>query len=946
MFHQRTRLCSGLLLAFGSSAALVSLSVSAQETQRIEITGSSIKRINAESALPVQVITTEDIKRSGVTSVTDLIQNLPAMQGFTTNSQSVNGGGGGTTTASLHALGSSYTLVLLNGRRMAPLNTGSTVNLNSIPLAAIERVEVLTDGASALYGSDAIAGVVNFITKKDATDGFITGSVYVPQRSGGGSSTVSISKGFGDLDTDKFNILISASFDKQQKLDASQRSFSKTGQLKFKDQGQAQSVDLVSSNMVPANTAVTLTDGRTIFINPYKVKNGACPAGTVDNTDGAPGSDNYVNRCLFDYPATVQSVPDYSRVALFGSGRFEASENLSLFSEVAWSRFYNNARYAAPAQPGLTVNQTLIDNDITPYLAQLGYAGATVDSATMNLRLADAGGRMDKYQTDALHIVLGADAKVGNFDLTGTYTHSENKFTDKAAGGYSSLIAFNNLVDSGAWDPLMAPAGSAVDVVAPIVLNNILDTTKSTLDTISGHGTTTLGKLAGGDIGIGLGVDFNKQKYSDKPSAISMGANALQPDYADAVVGGTGGALPFDSSRNSYGIYTELVLPITKILEISGSARYDSYDAVKNSQNFDSNGIPIAGETQGKKSSSGTYKLSLRLQPTREVLLRASIGTGFKAPSLADITKPLQAFGNTGFQDCPPGLSAAKAAACGPIAQEYNIQSGGNPASDGAALKPEKSTQWTVGMRFEPAAYLSVGFDLWSVKLKDQINTITENTAFSDGALYENLFKVAPDPISGEPTLTFLAVPVNTGKARYQGIDLDGESRIATPFGKLTTRFRGTYMVHADYQTPGTPGYINSMSKIGPDGEVTFRWLANLSATLETGAFAHTLTANFKPGYMDDTSSYCRTDAAGDCLLTPSGTVQGRYVSSYTVFDWQTRYDINKAFSVTAGIKNLFDKDPPFSLVDQAGTGNARGFDGRYSDPIGRQFYLTAAYKF
>lgn len=934
---KKTKLCTGMLAAFGSGMFMAAHPALAQETQRVEITGSSIKRISGESALPVQVITAEDIKKSGVTTVTDLIQNLPAMQGFTSNSQSINGGGGGTTTASLHSLGEDYTLVLLNGRRVAPLNTGAAVNLNSIPLAAIDRVEVLTDGASALYGSDAIAGVVNFVTKKDSTEGLATAAAYIPQKSGGGSYTASISKGFGDLNSDKYNFLVSASFDKQKALFAKQRSFSKTGILKFRDQGQDQEIALVSSNSVPANIAATLSDGSTVLFNAYKLSNGgACPANHVAAGD----------RCLFDFPSVVQSIPESERIALFGSGRIQVSDAVSIFSEIGWSRFANNPIYAPPAQPGLPLNDALIASSVTPFLEQLGKGGTTVTSATMNLRLFDAGGRQDKYQTDALHFVLGADATVGTFDFTGSYTHSENKFWDKAAGGYSSLVAFNALVDSGTWNPLTALAGSSTDLVAPIVLRQTLDQSKSSIDVVSGRGTTTLGKLAGGDIGVGVGIDYMKQKFSDTPSAIAMGANALQPDYPDAVVGGSGGALPFDSSRNSYGLYAELVLPFSKMIELSGSARYDSYGTVKNTQNFDANGNPIASESQGKKSSSGTYKVSLRVQPTPDILFRGSIGTGFKAPTLANITKPLQAFGNTGFQDCPPGLEASKAAFCGPIAQEYNIQDGGNPATDSSALKPEKSTQWTLGMRVEPASGFSVGFDLWSVKLKDQISKITENTAFSDGVKYGDLFTVAPDPITGTPTLTFLSVPINTGKARYQGIDLDGEAKFATPVGRLTTRLRGTYMIHADYQTPGTPGYINSMSKIGADGQVTFRWLANLSASLESGAFTHTLTASFKPGYMDDTIDYCRTDANGDCLLTKFGDLQGRYVSSYTLFDWQTKYDINKDFSVTAGIRNLLDKDPPFSLVDQSGTGNARGFDGRYTDPIGRQFYLAASYKF
>jgi iron complex outermembrane receptor protein len=929
-----------------NAAALLALSAvvpgvafaqeAAQQLERVEVTGSSIKRISGESALPIQTITASDIAKTGYTTVTDLIQNLPAMQGFTTSSQSVNGGGGGATTASLHALGSSYTLVLLNGRRLAPYTTGSTVNLNSIPLAAIERVEVLTDGASALYGSDAIAGVVNFITKKDSTSGALDVNVYVPQKTGGASRSASVSKGFGDLERDKFNILIAASYDKQDKLDASQRSFSKTGILTFKDQGADQEVDLISSNSVPGNVPkVTLSDGSKIKnFNPYLLKNGSCPEGQIKSG----------NRCFFDYSATVESIPASERTSLYGSGRLVLSDKVSLFSELALSRFYNDPRYAPPAQPGLPLSAALLAKDVDPYLAKLGVApGLTSVSGTMNLRVFDAGGRMDRYKTDTTHLVLGADVSLGGWDMSGYYTHSQNKFSDETRGGYTSLIGFNNLIASGTWDPLMDMAGTKASVLAPIVLRQVIDQSKSSLDVLSVRGSTSFGQLAGGPIGVGVGADLTKQKYSDDPSAILMGANALQPNYKDAIVGGAGGSLPFDSTRNSYGLFSELVLPVTKTLELSGSARYDSYDAVKNSKNFDANGNPLAAATQGTKNASGTYKLSLRFQPMKELLLRGSVGTGFKAPTLNNVTAPLAAFGNTGFHACPPGLAAALAALCTPTASEYNIQAGGNPLSSDGALKPEKSKQWTMGFRYEPTASLSFGADLWNVRLKDQINTITENTAFSNGAVYGNLFKSAPDPITGTPTLTFLSVPVNTGKANYKGIDFDGQGRIDTPLGRLTGNLRWTYMIQADYQSPGIPGYLTSMGKIGSDGTVTFRYLINASATLDSGAFSHTVALNYKPGYTDDWIDYCRNpDADGNCTES-SGS---RQVKSYTLVDWQTKYNFNKALSFTFGIKNLFDKNPPFSIIDQSGTGNARGFDGRYTDPIGRQYYLVGHYKF
>jgi iron complex outermembrane receptor protein len=936
--HQRTKVGHGVALALATLLAGTAQAQDISDVQRVEVTGSSIKRIAIEGALPIQTLTTDDIKKSGATSVTELIQNLSSMQGFTTESQSVNGGGGGVTTASLHDLGSKYTLVLLNGHRMAPFNTGSEVNLNGIPLSAVERVEVLSDGASALYGSDAIAGVVNFILKKDTTEGTIQAEVDVPQKAGGRSATASISKGFGDIAKDHWNVFLAASFDKQQSLNASQRSFSSTGDLKFKDAYGNQEVGLLSSNTVPANATVNLSNGDTIYINPNKLTSGSCAANSYASGD----------RCLYDYAATVQDIPSSKRASFLGSGRFEINDKVSLFADMAYSHYSMDARYAAVAQP-FSISSALLTKDIDPLLSGLGYdSSVTASSGTMNVRLVDTGGRTDGYDTNTFHTVIGADVTLGSWDSNFSFTHSQNHFYDKAEGGYASTNAINALITSGDFDPLTSQPGAATELLSSAVLHQTLDQSRSTLDVLSARTSTTLTRLPGGDLGFGAGVDLTRQKYVDRPSAITQGANSLQPDYTDSVFGGASGALPFDSSRSSWGGFVELNAPITKTLELDASARYDSYGDVKNKDGFDTTGAFIGETEQGKKSSSATYKLSAAFRPIKELLVRGSIGTGFKMPTIGDVSSPLQAFGNTGMHSCPIGLSAEKAAYCFSVPYEYNIQAGGNPATDASSLRPEKSTQWTLGFRVEPSAALSFGADLWTVRLHDQINTITEDTAFGDGAKYGDLFKIANDPISGQPTLTFLEVPINTGNAFYQGVDFDGESHITTPIGRLTTRGHMTWMLRADYQNPGDPSYVNSMGKVGSDGQVTFRYQLNASVSLQRGAFEYTVGANFKPGYKDDTTDYCYDTAAGfsgdsdNC----SPDSANRRVSSYATFDFQTKYDVSKKLSLTGGIKNVFDRNPPFTLNDQAGTGNARGYDGRYTSPLGRTFYLAGNYSF
>jgi iron complex outermembrane receptor protein len=912
---QRSKIGSGVLLALGT---LLAATAHAQDgdVQRVEVTGSAIKRINVEGALPIQTINQDQIKKSGVTSVTDLIQGLPAMQGFTTSSQSVNGGGGGITNANIHGIGDQYTLVLVNGHRFASYGTGSQVNLNQIPLSIIDHVDVLTDGASALYGADAIAGVVNIVTKRDTTAGAIDVSLDHPFKKGGKSASASISKGFGNLDTDRYNVFLAASFDHTQAIEAKDRSYSKTGILSWTDGKGSHTVNLASAYSIGANVDAETSDGGELYYNPALASNGSCTAAnTVKSGDV----------CKYDYAATVQDTPATRRAGFMATGRFQLNDKVQLWAETVFGSARTDARYAAGAQVfDMTASQ--IATYVTPQLAD----GVTSSSEQAYVRLVGTGGRKDGYQTNTQHFVVGADVTTGNWDSSFSLTHSQNHYYDIAEGGYADANKVQDLIDKGTYDPFSADPQT--DALASTVLHQTLDQTRSTLDVASARTSTALTHLPGGDMQLATGIDLSRQKYTDRPSAIVQGANTLQADYTDSVFGGTSGSLPFDSSRNAWGVFAEVSAPVTKQLELGASARFDSYGAVHNKDGFDASGDFTGTQTQGKKNSATTFKLDAAFRPTKELLLRASLGTGFKVPTIGDISNPLQEYGVTGNQVCTNAPAELEAYCHDGESREWNELSGGNSASDATALRPEKSTQWTLGFRVEPSPAFSFGADLWTVRIRDQIGAITETTAFSDMSKYSYLFTVQPVAGSGSTVdvLHFISQPLNMGTAFYQGIDLDAESHIATPVGRLTTRGHLTWMLHADYQQPGDSGYYNSLSKVGVDGQVMFRYQINANTSLEQGKFTHTVGFNFKPGYADDTSKYAA----------------GRRVSSYALFDFQEKYDVTKAFSVTAGIKNVFDRNPPFSLNNQSATGNARGYDGRYTNPEGRTFAASASYKF
>jgi iron complex outermembrane recepter protein len=934
--------------AFAASSAF------AQETQRVEITGSAIKRIAAEGALPVITLTKEDIEKSGATTARELIQALPSMQGFTTASESVNGSGGGLTAASIHNVGQIYTLVLLNGRRIAPFTSGAVVNLEQLPLSSVSRVEVLTDGASALYGADAIAGVINFITLKDSTEGSIDLRADIPQHAGGKEYSASIGKGFGDLATDGFNIYGALSFGKADKIMASQRDFSDTGVFPFRNKGVDYWFIQTSINSNPPNIFLdSETLGGLAGYNPTLLSQGDC------GTD--PGSKIEDPFCTFDYSSTVEAQPESENKNLYLSGQLKLGQNFTLFGEALLSDASITASFAPPAQPlSAPIGGTLYNRYVLPYLGTLGVNPSDIDFFSYNMRLRDAGLRRDEFRTKAQHIVLGVEGTIGSVDVSGSYTHSQNKQTDTFLSGYSSRTRLEELIDAGTFDPWQQGTDASRAALDPAVLHGyLMSSVKSKLDTLSAKGSMPIFEAPGGPSYLALGADFSKQNYSQEPSPLAFGATSLcdatklsPEDFAlcsDFPVGGVNGSLPFDTTRKVKGIYSELVLPLSKQIEVTGAARYDSYDAAQNDRNFDALGNAADPVQQGNKYSKATYKLGVRFQPIPEVLIRGSVGTGFRAPTLQDITDPLKEFGVISVQrDCPVSAGDPLFPGCRTEATQYKLQTGGNPFTGDAGLKPENSDQWTLGFRVEPSGSFSAGLDLWSVKIKDAITVVPEDTAFDNFETYRGLFSVTTDTATGRPILTFSQVPVNAAVQRTLGIDWDMTLRNKFSFGNLTTRFTGTHLLESYFDLGFGSGRESSLGKLGSDDQVAFRYIATFSNTLATGPLENTLTMNYRSGYKDQT--YAEGDGSV-FFRNPDGSVgdevpvfTGLDIPSLITFDYQGKYEFNKALSLTFGIKNLFDKDPPLSLKSVAG--NQLGYDPRYADGKGRTFYLQGKYAF
>ena len=969
----------GLLIGFGltSQVALAQAPAApagtdaAAAVQRVEITGSSIKRIAKEGALPVQTLTAADIQKTGATSVSDLLQKLPALQGFVAAAATINGaggqdgGGGGATTAALHSMASKYTLVLLDGQRIAPLQLGANqgggygADIGSIPMDAIERVEVLTDGASSLYGSDAIAGVVNFITKKNTSGGDVFFSYDRPQHPGGRSFSAGFSKGVGDINVDNYNFLLSYSHDSQDAVQASQRSVSRDGSVfPFSANGQnyvwvGRSGSSSPSNLTFTTTPVGGTAKTTYTINPYYTANGNCgnPYAQIRTLSAA------VSACQFNTAALSEDEPANKRDSLLGKATFNLNPDSRLWAEALVTRNSVTDQFAGAAA-SLSVNATgtnfpaLYARYITPYVAAHNLVAPS--TVTLGYRSTPLGERSDDYIATTTHLAAGIDGQWKDWSYDATLSHSHLTDQDKLAGGYGDLSQLQALVASGAYDPVMNTGGASL--ASTLLTGMIVSTTTSDVDSAKFGVQHDTFELPGGTSILSLGMDATHVRYRIDPNSLERDNSgySTQSGSTDIAVGSQAAEVPFDASRSNFGLYGEWLLPLAKSLELTLSDRFNKYEKVYSRDRFSTTVDPtsklidqLPDGSVGNSFNADTYKASFRWTPVETVLLRGAWGTGFKAPDLGDVANPVAYSAPTAASyPCPfPGSTG-----CLSGNGQYSILKGGNSLSGSAGLKPERSQQWTLGFRVDPFKGFSAGADLWSVQIKDQVlpTGVSEATAFNNPQQYASLFINPYTTPTGAPGIGFMELTTNGGVAHYRGVDWDVTFQTKTPIGDWQTAWTGTQMLKQDYQlAPGGTVY-SDLGKFGQDLGVVFRTQMRLLTSLQTGAFTNSLTMNYKSGYHDEafnTASSSPVYLASDTGYTTPVAFPGLRVHSFATFDGQSRYQASKALSVTVGIKNLFDRNPPLSL-QASGGGNYSGYDGRYYDVLGRTYYVASNYKF
>ena len=911
-------------LLLKSLATILALNVTNSvfaQTESIVVTGSSIKRIDIEGALPIQSFNAEAIKQSGATNAAEFLQALPVMQGFTHSSESVGGGGAGMSTASIHDLGSAYTLVLLNGRRLAPANSGTTVDLNTIPLDAIERVEVLTDGASAIYGSDAIAGVVNFIMKKGKTTPLsISARADTPQHPGGKSKSFGISKGFGNFEDDGYSLFASYSMNNKAQLKASDREFAKTGILTFKalDKTTGNVDDMMffngSSRSIPANaTAYFKTVGsRAKSMNPNYIATGQCP----------PAHQLLGTQCYFDYTSTVEIAPESESHGLFLNGKMKlGNSGFNLFSDLVVNKFSLKSKIAPyPAEFDIPVTSSLYSTYISPNLSAA--QRADIKNVIGKYRLLEVGGRATDDNSTFTHWVGGLEGEAAGWDINSALTLSNQSRRSDYTGGWVLQKPFLDSIKSGIVDPFassLSPAG--LSALKAAQYNGLNEESKTKMTVIDAKASRPLFKLPAGTAYLAVGGDISRNSYSNSPTPVMLAGELLFEEPKT----NTG------YSRTSSGLFTELMAPLAKGWEVTGALRNDQVGVLHNDLN---------GQSIGKSSSDTTYKVSSRFIVNEKALLRGSFGTGFKAPTMDSLGGPKVNFGvSGGTYNCPlSGTSHPYAQYCNTSPAQLEYVKEGNPN-----LKPERSKQFTFGLVADPIQNVSFNIDYWRVNIQDAISSISETQIAANPTKYANLYDFKYKSSTGTNYLAFREVPVNLSAVQNAGVDWGVVFRNDTSVGRLTNRIGGTYLMKSRYSVPDEPGnWETSLGKYGSNNAVSFRNIINLSSSLQQDQWTHTVAANYRSGYkdiyLDAENCYADNLTTGDCA-----DVQLR-VKSYTTVMWRTAYRPTKKTEFVFSINNLFDVKPGLSLR-YAGS-HQLGYDPRYTDPYGRTLSVMVNHKF
>lgn len=950
-----------LLAGMSSSPAALAQESGSVELEAVTVTGSRIARPEVESTQPVLVVDREDLDATGQNNLFDILNSLSVSDGsgLSTVTTQTNGSDG-SQQISLRGFGANRTLVLVDGKRWAT-DVDATTDLSTIPLAIIERVEVLKDGASAIYGSDAIGGVINLITRRDFDGASV--NLYVGETAKGDGKRESADLTVG-ASSDKASGVISISYTSQEEIFAGNRKISSWPYYGCEEMRSNPSYTNLST---PAGALGQFCGSGFPDYGRFTVSNS--PTGVNGSLTLNPGQDGqdatdfipFTNLNRYNFAPVNYLQQPAKRGNVFGYGRYDLSDSVSAFVRASYTKRTSSQQLAqvplTMATNGSQGPQWTIPIDDENVFNPFG-----VDINSSGFRMVAAGPRSPSYDYDVLSTQAGLDGKFEmgdrsfSWEVFGQYNDGQY---DSKGTGYINLFNMRNALGPSFRDaegvlrcgspgnvirncvPFNVFGGPDLGVGAGVITqqeyDEMVNYVSYTQVGTSGNSSTLFGgtlsgelfELPGGTVAFAIGFESRKDDIFVQPDTL-VASGGSSDNFSEP----TKGEVTIDE------FFGELVVPLisdapfAKELEISLAARTSDYSA---------SGLSGLTRVEPDLGSPTTEKFGLRWRPFEDLLVRASWGETFRAPSVNDL------FGG-GRESFPVAADPCRTANWGllsPEAQGRCVAAGvpaggvadtrtqlrallgGNPFS----LQPETGENYSIGMVYRPSFVegLDITVDYWNIKLEEAISTFGATTilngCYTSGTQPDFCDFVERAP--GGLIATVRTAGFNVSEIVSDGIDVG-------IYYRLQTENLGGFQFKLDW-THTLSSEVNGQDFVGLyTGSPNWENRANLQTNWQYGDFSAVWTVRYTSNLEEDCWIYCYVFKYGqpdsfDFLDEVNNTGDTFY------HDLQISYQTPWKGRVTVGGRNIFGEDPPILDYDSF----AHSFDAAYDLPGGAYWYVS-----
>lgn len=938
--------CCFTLIALVSGVAPAAVPVATptrDDVEEIIVTGSRIVRTELAAMSPIALIDENAIKLSNQTNIENVLRNQPQFAQAT--GSSTNNGNDGAATVDLRQLGEARTLVLVDGKRFVPYDYQGFVDLSMIPVDLIERVEVITGGASAVYGSEAVAGVVNFIMKNDFEGLEINSSLGMTDESDGDAWDFSVTAG-SSFAGSRGNVVFNLGYTDQDSIRQDERPYGRE--------------PLSAYDLAFAGSYTT----------PYSIVDSPITCTGFDSSGDPDG-----NLCApsFNYmPYELYQVPQEKWTSTL-LGTYKMDDHTELFFRGSFANNRVNTRLAPTGTFGapftINVNNPLLTAATRTLLQDIETAegdGDGLANVALYRRLNELGPRDSEYENTAYQIIGGLRGKIlddQDWEVFGQYGHT-SRSQDFRNDSNNTLLQQSLLSDDGVSCRPPAASGCVpgsyfgegnLNPAVPDFIRLNLNETDRTNQLI--FGASLSGDLpvelpdAGSPLSYAVGVEFRREQANNRPDAT----------YQSGISGGFGSSSPVDAEIEVTEAFGEFLLPIVtdvrfaQSIGIEGGVRYAQYE----------NDVDAVSGNTGNRFYNDSYKFGVSWNPVEELRFNAMYQRAVRAPNLREIGLPkTPSVGSLGDDPCdsdnPPtdpaliALCEATGVPAGQVGSFTSIVAGqiGNFLGGNPELEPEKADTWTFGVKWLPSLVegLSISIDYYDIDIEDTITQLVEQNIvdicyFTEQDANGDFCRlIARSPLTGSltggSTVGVSRQYQNSAHETARGIDFD--IRYSFDIGGAGTLDLELVANHVlDRESKPAKG-LEQYDCAGLVGTTCLRPTPEWSFVQTTRWIRGPMTVQLLWRYIDSITN----DAVdfGNALAADYAVPT---IGSQSYFDLSGAYTLDERWTIRAGISNLFDRDPPIVGNDYAGVKENGGntFPATYP-AIGRGYYIGATARF